>query len=63
MLSFIHLIAIVNLPIKLHLMVLAVFLLGEGQLLDPPVGPSLGPFQAEKRSFRHSLVYGIREIL
>ena len=47
MLSLNHLIAIVNLPLKLHLMVLAIFLLREGELLDPPVGASLGPKKEE----------------
>ena len=42
-----YLIAIINLSLKLHLMVLAIFLLREGELLDPPVGASLGPKQEE----------------
>ena len=37
----------VHLHIQVDLMVLAVLLLGEGELLDPSVGTSLGPLQAE----------------
>ena len=55
MLSFNHLIAIVNLPLKLHLMVLAIFLLREGELLDPPVGASLGPKQNEIYIFTYKV--------
>ena len=50
MLALNYLIAIINLPVKVNLMVLAIFLLREGELLDPPVGASLGPKQEEIES-------------